>query len=1478
MKKFLVLLAVLVCCSVTPLEIQATEITETENATEEIGTELETETEEPLPVVYAVSANNAMGVVDCKHSTDKLQELWTYYRTVTDGVDDKTFDKVVPEGQRVYTNDDIATKYGEEYVVARSYLIENGIVERPASILLSDLGFSATRLDGSKDTDNNYNWLAPNLYATKSDVYMMMHKAVYGSIDSRVLDYGHTIENGDSVNELYTTTSVYEQYLQSLLEKGILGKNELIAGELTSNDWDAKRVWSSSAGMVGLLPSVSEDGSVVYNWTDCTGVFGSSFDVVSVGGGLSITPRKPNYFANENMTLIDLLTVIQSFMKGTEKEVTDTEARIVAYKYGVEYLSELTEEEYNIVAFLIAKGIINFEDYNSLGFFETVTWKDVIPLIYRVANPDARYNFSIIQLTDGEAFWQEKGFNADSFNLTVESAETKYLLNTVSVEEESTEVGWLERIFNVNAVSGVKKYSVVKDFDTINSYSYKGIKTTELLSLYAAGTGDVAGCPEIVKVSETTVDGISVIRVQFNITAVSSTRAVQMVDDSISATIKDTTAYKVSGVIRIVDGKEVRMISQSVIKKCFGDKIDFIEDKVLYNVENGSTACLLQESGYALVGNQVFVDENLLVTDSKRDVYYNFDVISSLLGMSVIDLYADSVNTQKIASGALAYDATVYNSSGAENGSVEYLIADTDDDGKITSVNKKVDAVDTPAYLYNVNQVSNGINSVYRVFYEKFNEKSDAKKEPFIVLVDWIYAVPSLWDFSALGLLPEEASSGTATWNDVFEALYTPPAEGTPLRAWWDSNMCMSQGLTAMLFDQPRVEYVKCGYMVPQVTVLLPSGADDSYFGEKSSENVSKLLVKHGFTVPEVYSSCLNGSLTNFLGKYYEDFVGLTGSNAAYTKLKSFAKTNRLCHVIKGAKYKSTSSYLFEDGYFAEGFQVLYRNLENDFGRFDFTVKDKLLDAITLRDRVSAGSANPPVGSVVKSSVNGTSADYLYMGITTKVTDSGPHQYLCLVPVYKGVGNDLPEFKLTSTGQGKYSVVYNGKYDDWQAHVIDKFYKAFDVSRSSIDVDEWLSVVFGGEYGIDEFRLYDSSSSYFKSISKKKNLGLYHNGVLGSYSTTSSGWKAQNVAKSTKVYGVPIVYLPAGNYYVYQSKASEDWAIGTGRTGFLLNQSTLYYSGIVNGIIDAIIAKNLKTTEIGNLDSGTTILLGDTKWVKDGAYWYSYPIKNAGAASLAKWNAVNATAAFSSIAGSYPVVCDGVSIPLMNYVKSCTLSTKYLSKLPKNAICVTCDNSGKVKIVKRTAKGTKTVRQSSAALYTVFKVSFNSSLLVRPVNSDGSIYKVCDNASERVISGTQVPFFCEDLSYNDDNSVTFNLSQSGYENTATFELEKEEFNAEYQEEWYSDFKTLASMWVVVVASYLLIISWAAYLGVTKGACMWLLEAIAGRTRIDGKIKGVDVIKVMSFGIYNIDSPPKFSRCVIVTVVCLFIVAACINFV
>ena len=115
-------------------------------------------------------------------------------------------------------------------------------------------------------------------------------------------------------------------------------------------------------------------------------------------------PRQ-EYFANQTMTVISALRLIERIMRVQENNMSALEASIISQKYGAKFLDNIPEDDRKTVQFLIALGIIdfeNFEEYSNL--YSILTREFAYTLVYRYANPAARTHFSKLLLTDASSF------------------------------------------------------------------------------------------------------------------------------------------------------------------------------------------------------------------------------------------------------------------------------------------------------------------------------------------------------------------------------------------------------------------------------------------------------------------------------------------------------------------------------------------------------------------------------------------------------------------------------------------------------------------------------------------------------------------------------------------------------------------------------------------------------------------------------------------------------------------------------------------------------------------------------------------------------------------------------------------------------------------------------------------------------------------------------------------------------------------
>lgn len=235
----------------------------------------------------------------------------------------------------------------------------------------------------------------------------------------------------------YRTNDVLEVYLQNALDKGLLGReSHLRTDKFTSTfvnvDKEKMRHWSRYATpfIVNRVKSqlrVSKD----IESKPMKDILGQGFVVDYTGGNLLITRRTPfasesGFFSDERFTKMDAYKYIYDFIYANEKKLSQLEVDILNYKYGTELQGCSAEEDKKVLQYLIAMGILdfdNFEDFQNI--YDPITYRDLVPILYRVANKNARLDFSKIQLTDSEKAWQAAGFSQTTYYVTSESTASR---------------------------------------------------------------------------------------------------------------------------------------------------------------------------------------------------------------------------------------------------------------------------------------------------------------------------------------------------------------------------------------------------------------------------------------------------------------------------------------------------------------------------------------------------------------------------------------------------------------------------------------------------------------------------------------------------------------------------------------------------------------------------------------------------------------------------------------------------------------------------------------------------------------------------------------------------------------------------------------------------------------------------------------------------------------------------------------------
>lgn len=223
----------------------------------------------------------------------------------------------------------------------------------------------------------------------------------------------------------YRTDDVIEMYLQSLWSKGLLSTDKALRTVKFEDtfipytvDGAAIAAWSGQADPYVVNLSRAKHIRIEnVSTVSSSDILGTNYSVRSSGSSVTITRANmfnsnTGYFVSEELSRMDVYRYIYTMVYANEKKLSDLERDIVSYKYGMEFDGIASSADIEVLKYLIAKGILNFEDSSELSnLYTAISWYDFIPILYRVANDNARLDFSVVQLTDSDQAWKANGFS-----------------------------------------------------------------------------------------------------------------------------------------------------------------------------------------------------------------------------------------------------------------------------------------------------------------------------------------------------------------------------------------------------------------------------------------------------------------------------------------------------------------------------------------------------------------------------------------------------------------------------------------------------------------------------------------------------------------------------------------------------------------------------------------------------------------------------------------------------------------------------------------------------------------------------------------------------------------------------------------------------------------------------------------------------------------------------------------------------------
>lgn len=1116
------------------------------------------------PMVQAVtisSVNNTVPKNDYKLNRDKMKEKSEKI--------DKTAD-VKDESDKQNLNDlnDII-----------SALISKNIISRQPNIT-----WTGDTINPSND-GYDFNISNPNSKKdiTKTEFMVMLSKALYGVEDSRTIK----LPNG----KIFVSANVTEEYLKKLLDKGIINKTE-IENKQFLDDYDN---YGKLNGSNREYPKWAEEEGA----TEPTqGVLGQSFAITSN----SITYKPTKFFKDETITAYQALRLVEKSMRLTEKNMTHLEAEMIAYKYGVELVNMLTPECKQTVEFLIAKGVMNFEDKKEfIDLYASIDNSYVCKLLYRLNDKNARVDFSKIELTDNEKYWLNKGLYKG--NITTRKCRAPQTKTYISVngEEEKEIDDYLQKAPNADNIGndwekepnqedkntwvasgnkkqtvhdGVNKYTITRVFRQGLDYFYRGEDVTKLDGKQVKDVKSSKKTKnedtQVVFEVESTSEQLALATLNANTTFIDSE------GDSESTNIPSVT--KVKG-----NGKEITYIPESALEK-LDSELTVIADKYVRNKVTGAEAVLLKDNKVAIVGNRVIhTDGDVMMLGLGNEQYYNLDVLNKLMSNTFVG-------------DITGYDEYYYSGNITSREAWDVISSDTDNTIQKTFVNKassvkEFDPLGRPidegatkdVLVYNSSQMTQASTELIMDFRVKDAvqdpKNKDQSTSSVTMIVDWQLVIPdSIYKGANL------PSKKDLKLQDV-KNLYFQKPDGVA-GDWWESNIGLSNAIANYAFKSKGLDYFKTGYLMPTVTLL-------SFTKEPLTvSQINEIFANFDFS--DSYKSHYVGGTENYAGYLFN----VTAGNSELSKLQSL---RTLVNYSKPTTGFEMSQY--GPKFFISKSGNLYRTFasKNGDGKMESDISNPMIEKVNIDKKQI----------IMKSRFNQEEAlDFKDTGDNAKVGNKirfDDHMFVLTEGVGDGGNSNKDYYELTA--QDPIQVVLTGDHDKPFTFKDNQYKDIEDCVKSSL--------LNGYQYMIGkgiEIPSYGQFGSNDRFVTWKSKGNHYANGYLVSPDGKQTplmkdGDGGPEAKKGDEVDLYPTVFVSKDKFKFIQINKANDFFDLTADSKIPAHSfPSLYYRGLNQGMIDSIVAKNYGYSTTGQLPNGAKVLIGDIEFVQDNGSLVSKPI------------------------------------------------------------------------------------------------------------------------------------------------------------------------------------------------------------------------------------------------------------------------------
>lgn len=1436
-----------------------------------------------------------------------------------------------------------------------------------------------------------------------------------------------TFPQGDKL--FVTSPNVTELYLKSLIDKGIINSQNLYS----NSTYNSKNVFSSNvaSSLVNAFTTygnrTTTDSYIFPSYAPELGPFEVKSGMSSVPftpkltvsenflWGLqyqidkeSITFNEQDFFVIEDMLTIDALRLIEGVLRVTDGDMTDTEAMLVSYKYGANYIDTLYGDDKSTVMYMTAKGILDFDSFDEYqALYQPLTDEMAYTFLYRVANEGARKNFSQIQLTDTDNFWINAGYGSYAITVktpnisaletfkdsagdytsnpsvtgTLNSVEKNHLSlfpytetigvtvtgvidttlqvdegTTVIVERNTAQgitqelVEVLERTTNSelpaddvtivetpNAVVALGDANnciveVEKSFDNPYKYLYNkkqiingtmpatnAEKQDALLQALVNDDGSVNLEPGIKSVSYNAYT--DQYKVVFEVEVPNILSATQLVDSNLESITDVLILEQQINVVSKVtaSGETILLIDVDSLSKLDSNLV-VVEENVLTNTLTGTRAIILTDSNIAIVGSEIIDSEEdaLIVKDNNGKIYYNYDIISSLLSNSLVasigegDLYSlGTISSQEYKD--------IYGSSGDVIGKGIVGLFGYNTNLGINEAGTNTESVFVVRDFINVSQLNTASNMISKEF---VRNSPSGLPVTFNVIVEWTLQLPTVSAYIDPVWAESDVNPTLGALNSYY---YTRPGDEYPEQQdYWDNNIGISNALANVMYGSSNIDYIRSGYLVPNITLLFhidsgyTIGGNSDYSNALSSDItvpiVGSWFQEVGAQLPQewvdtfigdatLYNKIISADVTSddYWGKYEND-VTVNGNTfrlnvnqgSIYYPDKSLNLDWFPAWVhIAFNNFEDTSLYT-ETSELANG--TLWRNLSSN----------RTFNYLTRNERQSVGTVFGgididdtawmllPSGTLYKSMNTGIYKNSL-QGILAE-TRTSQQQY------YHHIGNTL---------------FYNG--ESYEVTGIHNQYLEITSTRPISGRFDAVSGTFVVVEGTEQFNILEVGYNTLKAdfVGSDENVANsindfvirdnrlpYDRYILG------TPYLIVDDLGNTKV----VIYREGGSGVIYETEVSSDYynssailyhptvmlsvigwdvvqASNTSSDSTELVSTLRYNKTIPNAVIggamptslaktilDTMVANEVALSSASELSTGSIITVGDIHLYKldDGVY-VTTPI-NVGN-SIGVLNLTGATVSldelnlYAATALNVPLVVNGSICSLIDYIEEVSLGVVVDHTSFDYNNTLVSEGSNKYVPFITDGSGVEKATTSSNVQSVSFTVMLNDTPLnTTAVDKSNGVYELSPLAEEPGLSNfSSLSVFSHDFVSELVNTTIFQAFISDFMPLLNFEYRQ----ALFLEEHDSLVKSELIYWITTLLAFSF-----AYLSVMCVLVFFLLKNVIF-TQLAYSIKhpkgstrnSVDIVQVLTLGMMKLDEEYSGGRLVlsIVMLLCFFAV-------